>query len=258
MIDFHAHLDLYPDPHAVVRECRKRSLHVLSVTTTPSAWIGTASLVGPRDRIRTALGLHPELAEQRRFELSLFDELLPRVRYVGEVGLDGCNGPRKFWQDQTAVFEHVLRSCAGIGGRILSVHSRRATSPVLDYLEDYQAAGVAILHWFSGSTRELERAIELGCWFSVGPAMTGSKKGRELAGSIPRDRILTETDAPFSARAGEPVHPWDVKKVIEDLSRSWGCSEEEVNAQIRANLQSLNASGLGPPTDRLPMEVGTG
>nr|WP_249038340.1 hypothetical protein [Paracoccus pantotrophus] len=50
MIDFHAHLDLYPDPHTVARECVVRDLYVLSVTTTPSAWSGTAALTTQRMR----------------------------------------------------------------------------------------------------------------------------------------------------------------------------------------------------------------
>lgn len=44
MIDFHAHLDLYPDPHTTLRQCVADRLYVLSVTTTPSAWPGTSAL----------------------------------------------------------------------------------------------------------------------------------------------------------------------------------------------------------------------
>ena len=64
MIDFHAHLDLYPSPHATARECIARNLYVLSVTTTPSAWAGTAALTKGAPRIRTALGLHPQIARE--------------------------------------------------------------------------------------------------------------------------------------------------------------------------------------------------
>ena len=53
MIDFHCHVDLFPDPHEIARECRKRQLDVLSVTTTPSAWAGTSALGGGSDNDRT-------------------------------------------------------------------------------------------------------------------------------------------------------------------------------------------------------------
>ena len=67
MIDFHCHLDLYPNPKLVARECSDREIRVLSVTTTPSAWHGTSSLA--EGHIWTALGLHPQLAHQRKAEL---------------------------------------------------------------------------------------------------------------------------------------------------------------------------------------------
>ena len=125
MIDFHAHLDLYPDPHAVARECVARDLYVLSVTTTPSAWPGTAALTRGAPRIRTALGLHPQIAHERKGELPLFERLLPEVRYVGEIGLDGGSEYRPYWPDQEHVFSRVLSHCARAGGRIMTIHSRR-------------------------------------------------------------------------------------------------------------------------------------
>ena len=139
MIDFHCHLDLYPDPHAVVRECVARGLHVLSVTTTPSAWAGTAALARNAPRIRTALGLHPQIAHERKGELPLFERLLPENRYVGETGLDGGPEYKCHWQDQVAVFTRILELCEKAGGRILTVHSRRAARPVLDALTAHPA-----------------------------------------------------------------------------------------------------------------------
>ena len=73
MIDFHCHLDLFPNPAGLVEECERRSLYVLSVTTTPSAFLGTRELSSGSRRIRTALGLHPQLAHERKGELPLFD-----------------------------------------------------------------------------------------------------------------------------------------------------------------------------------------
>jgi TatD DNase family protein len=197
-IDMHCHLDLYPDPAQVVQEVARAKSYVLSVTTTPKAWRGTAALAVGHPRIKTALGLHPQLAHERKGELVLFDTLLPETRYVGEVGLDGTPEYKPFWRDQQKVFDHILASSAKAGGRILTIHSRGAATPVLDALERHPEAGTPILHWFSGTKGELKRAIEIGCWFSVGPAMLKSKKGQEIASAIPRNRILTETDGPFA------------------------------------------------------------
>lgn len=237
MIDFHCHIDLYPDFAQIARICAERGLYVLSVTTTPSAWEGTCALA--QGRIRTALGLHPQLAHERKSELSLFDDLLPKARYVGEIGLDGTPEFRAHWDDQLTVFSHILESCTHAGGRILSIHSRRASKDVLDCLEAYPKAGVPILHWFSGSKRDLERAIALGCWFSAGPAMLGSERGKTLAGLMPPERMLTESDGPFAQLEGRAVLPWEVDRAVAALAETWNCPWGHAEMILRANLKRL-------------------
>lgn len=244
MIDFHCHLDLYPDPHAVRDECVRRDLYILSVTTTPSAWKGTSALAANTKRIWTGLGLHPQLAHERQNELALFDSILAETRYVGEIGLDGALEFRRHRASQVAVFEHVLVKCREAGGRIMSLHSRRASGAVLDYLEKFRGAGTPILHWFSGSFRDLDRAIKLGCWFSVGPAMLASENGRTLTARMPRERVLTESDGPFAQINGQPVKPWNVEDAVDRLSKIWSLTREEVNQNIFSNLQAFVAHGL--------------
>lgn len=241
MIDFHCHIDLYANPWQVVADCRQRDMYVLSVTTTPSAWRQTAALVEGADRIRTALGLHPQLAHERKSELPLFDELLSRTRYVGEIGLDGASEFRRHWPVQLSVFDHVLASCASAGGRILSLHSRRASRAVLDRLEVNRAAGIPVLHWFSGSRADLDRAIRLGCWFSVGPAMLRSERGRLLAALMPRERVLTESDGPFAQIDGKPVMPWEVGEALRILAELWSLSPGEAQDAIYSNLRNLTS-----------------
>src|ERR1700683_4097190 len=124
VIDLHCHVDLYPDPHALVAECVARRLYVLSVTTVPSAFEGTAALVPANGRIRTALGLHPELAAARSHELLLFERLMRNTRYIGEIGLDGSREHRATLDVQKSVFADILRLCVRAGGKVLSLHSR--------------------------------------------------------------------------------------------------------------------------------------
>lgn len=239
MIDFHCHLDLYPEPQGVVRECVSRGIYALAVTTTPSAWQGTSELVSGADRIRVALGLHPELARERRSELQLFEQLLPRTRYVGEIGLDGSPETRSFWADQKYVFDHILAACRAAGGKIMSIHSRRAITQVLDSLESHPGAGTPILHWYSGGSRELARAVDLGCWFSIGPAMLNGEKGRKLAARMPRDRVLTETDGPFAMVNGRTAFPWDVDLALGTLGDLWGIDKNSVQMAINDNMKRL-------------------
>lgn len=242
MIDFHAHLDLYPDPHSVAKECRKQGIYVLSVTTTPSAWSGTTALAKPDSRIRTALGLHPQLAHLRKTELDQFEANLPDAQYVGEIGLDGAPEFRKHWDDQLTVFNHILQACTLAGGKMMSIHSRRAIAVVLDRLEVFPNAGVPILHWFSGNQRDLERAVKSNCWFSVGPAMLVVKKSRDLVKNMPRERILTETDGPFAQVDGRSAMPWDAQLAVVQLAALWEMSIEDVEQKLVSNLRTLVSS----------------
>ncbi|MEI8571226.1 TatD family deoxyribonuclease [Methylomonas sp. LW13] len=239
MIDFHCHLDLYPDPYSVAKECIDRGLYVLSVTTTPSAWTGTLSLATGAPRIRTALGLHPQLAHKRKQELPLFEQLIEQTRYVGEIGLDGTPEFKRYWEDQMLVFTRALDICCSAGGRVLSIHSRRAATAVLDEIEKRSPIGTPILHWFSGNKSELDRASALGCWFSVGPGMLRGSKGQDLVRRMPRDRILTESDGPFVQVDGRSAWPWEAANVISQLGNIWDQSVSDVEQQLALNLRSL-------------------
>lgn len=237
MIDFHCHLDLFRDPETVAREAECRGMRLLSVTNTPSAWEHTNTLA--LSGMWTALGLHPQVAHLRKHELELFSDLIWRTQFVGEIGLDGGSESRSHWHEQLTVFDQLLRVCSRTGGRILSIHSRRAASPVLEALATHEGAGVTILHWFSGNFGELKRALDLGCWFSVGPAMLNGKRGREIVARIPVDRLLTESDAPFARIDGRSTLPWDVGHAMNLLSDIWGLSHKETSETLEENLRRL-------------------
>lgn len=239
MIDFHCHVDLYPDPAAVLDRIRAGRHYVLAVTTTPRAWEGTRALVADTPRVRVALGLHPELVATRAAEVDLLCSLLDEASYIGEIGLDGTAPHRDSFERQREVFDQVLAACAARGGRVLSIHSRGAASAVLDALEAHTSCGVPILHWFSGTERELRRAIDLGCWFSVGPPMFASAKGRKLAALMPPDRILTESDGPFTRAGAAPMEPSDVSRAIAGLAELWDTSSVGVEKRITDNLRTV-------------------
>ena len=239
MIDFHCHLDLFPNPSEIAKTCLDKGLYVLAVTTTPSAWTKSNELGKGSERIKTALGLHPQLAYEREKELPLFDKLIRNVKYVGEIGLDGSPELKETWDSQLRVFNHILNSCQNEGGKIMSIHSRRAVKTVLDFLEKYPKAGVPILHWYSGSIKDLMRAANLGCWFSVNPSMFKSKNGLNIIHNIPPDRLITETDSPFTGENGNPYMPWDVQIAISFLSEMWDMSVSEVEKFIWNNCNIL-------------------
>lgn len=241
MIDLHCHLDLYPDPRAVLAEAVRRRCHVLAVTTTPLAWGGTKAVIGGAPRVQIGLGLHPELVAERAREVTRFGELVPEARFIGEIGLDGSRRHRASLPLQTDVFRTILRAVADDGGRVMSIHSRGAAAETLDELERHAGASTPVLHWFSGTQRELRRAISMGCWFSVGPAMLKGEKGRKLVELMPVDRVLTETDGPFTRNGKEPLFPWDVEQAERALGLIWRMDASATRERIGDTLRVLEA-----------------
>ena len=238
-MDFHCHLDLYDDPVAVVERATKAGVYVLSVTTTPKAFSGTRRLGANSPRIRTALGFHPQIADQRQSELGLFDMILPETDYVGEIGLDGSSEHRSTFPIQIKIFRHILDQCDQTGGKILSVHSRHAAKEVLDELEENKGISTPILHWFSGSEAELRRAKSLDCWYSIGPSMFRTDKGRNHIRNMPADRVLLETDGPFGRMHGKSLEPIHAESVISDLSKIWFLSITDTAERLLDNLRKI-------------------
>ena len=166
---------------------------------------------------------------------------MPETRYVGEVGLDA--GPRfyKSLNAQKQVFQQVLERCAEAGGKILTVHSVRSAPAVLDMIETHLPPhrGSVVLHWFTGSKSDARRAVALGCYFSVNAEMMRTDRGRELILSLPRDRILTETDGPFTQRDGRSAEPSDVPITANTLGGMLGISTNAMAKVIASNLRTL-------------------
>jgi len=241
LIDFHCHLDLYPDHAAAVREADAAGVFTLAVTTTPKAWARNQELTRDTRHVRAALGLHPQLVSNRADEIALWEALLPQTRYVGEVGLDA--GPRfyKSLDQQKAVFARVLKACSKAGGKIITVHSVRAAKAVLDHLEEnlQQRSNRVVLHWFTGSKSEAARALDMGCYFSINGTMLNSEKASALVRTLPVERLLTETDGPFTEVDGRPSKPVDVASTLPALASLLGTPAATLAKAMKDNLRRL-------------------
>lgn len=235
MIDFHCHLDLYKNPLAVFDEVKQRNVKVLAVTTSPRAYLKTSQYFNNTDNVRVALGFHPELVADRRNEIDLFMEQISKSRYIGEVGIDGTSRNRHSYSVQKTFFYSALSEAEKHHGRIISIHSRCAVKDVLECIEKTFDKNVPIMHWFTGNIKELQKALSLGCWFSINPKMCYSKAGRDIIMQMPLNKILPETDAPFTEKNGMLYMPWDMD-VIEFLAVQYERSIIEIKKQMENNL----------------------
>lgn len=240
-IDFHCHLDLYPNHVQLIEECDRLSIATLAVTTTPKAWPRNQELARNSRHVRVALGLHPQLVSERAAEISEFEEYLPQTRYVGEVGLDA--GPRYFKSlpQQKLVFQKVLQLCAAHGDKILTIHSVRSVTQVLDMIESALpvAKGRVVLHWFTGTRAEAKRAVNLGCYFSINRQMLIKPERRALVSELPADRLLTETDGPFVKMEDRQIVPMDIESTVVALAAVRAVPEKEMATRLLRNLLAL-------------------
>jgi TatD DNase family protein len=199
LYDLHCHLDLMTSMTSFAQEAEKVGIGILAVTTTPKAFEKEIEALRHFANTKVALGLHPQLVSERYNELSLVEKHIGGTGYIGEIGLD-FNSQFYFSKKmQIDVFENIIKWCCLQSGKVISIHSVHADSMVLDILEKHKCneKNKCILHWFSGSMIQLRRAIEMGCFFSVNGAMIKSLNGKKLITSIPAEKILIESDAPF-------------------------------------------------------------
>jgi TatD DNase family protein len=238
-MDFHCHLDLYPSAREIYKEASQRNEFTWFVTTSPKAFVASSRVLGQSSNVFITPGLHPEIAHERAAELELLLEQIGTVQGVGEVGLDGSARFKSHFDVQRRIFEAVIARCAQLGGRALSIHSRRAVKDVLAILARHPGYGTAVLHWFSGTPAELRAAAALGCWFSIGPAMFESANGRALAEQMPRDKVVPESDGPFAKVAGNTVMPWCANDTAARLSSQWHISFDEAVNILAQNGKRL-------------------
>jgi TatD DNase family protein len=226
----------------------------VAVTELPSRFQLLQTQLRRRDRVRVALGFHPLVrARDVAHELALFARLLDRTDYVGEVGLDHSQHGRDSAHRQREVFERIL-VLPEMKAKVMTVHSRRAEKETIELLA---AAGVtAILHWYSGPLGALERALASGLYFSVNSAMLHSNNGRRIVDALPRERVVTETDAPYTKVGGRPAEPRDVPSLVGELAQIWRLTPDEARDSIYATMSDVHARALGragaDPTSKGP------
>lgn len=180
------------------------------------------------------VGCHPGLVGvQKAFDTGRFAELITGTPYVSEVGLDGKS--RVPMHRQQGTLDTVLATLEATP-RIASIHSYAATGAALECLAARPIRS-AVLHWWLGDQKQTERAVELGCFFSVNASML---RRPDLLASLPLDRVLPETDHPFGDKSsGRGRRPGNVEDVERALAQTHGLELQRVRREIWRNLAEL-------------------
>lgn len=249
--DAHAHMSWYEDPAAAMRDCEAMGLGGICCTVDAEDYRGVAAVAGEAvARVgdgtgawRLAAGLHPWWVDPDGLEdaLDATVELARRSAYVGEIGLDLGKKHAHTADAQLRAFEAIC--AAAPDGAVLSIHSVAAAGAALDVLTRTGAVSRCrcVFHWFSGTSAELDRARNAGCWFSLGERSLATRRGREYARQAPADRLLTETDLP--AAPGSPVdaaaHLASITRAVEGIAQARGADAEATRTLVLANSLNL-------------------
>ena len=226
IIDTHCHFDMMPHPEAYISAKEKAGDIVIGMTNLPSHFRMGQPHLRLFKHVRLALGVHPLLASENKNELPLFNSLLDLTSYIGEIGLDFSKEGLSTKGDQVFVLRKLLEKLEG-KKKIISVHSRKAEKELFNLLCEYNINNV-IFHWYSGPIDLIPSIISKGYYFSINEAMSISKNGRAIIKEIPRNRILTESDAPFNNKA-------DIKEALINMH----ITENEVKKNFMELLSKI-------------------
>ena len=219
--DAHCHLDLLENMMDILKALANENIGMLAVGTTPKAYLKEIQMCAHTKNVHVALGFHPQLIGTGYDDWRLFESLVQQCHYIGEVGLDFSKDYIVTKENQIDIFKKILCSCNQYGDKVVSIHSLKSAATIIEILGNSKQNenNTYILHWFTGSIVQMKKALELGCYFSINPKMLRTKSGINLIQKIPLDRILLETDAPFSVTFKD-VKQLDIilKDMIDQIS----------------------------------------
>ena len=235
-MDAHMHFDLYENRDEVLEYVESKKSYTIAVTNLPELFQKYSKKYADNKFVKIALGFHPELVEEYKTQQGLFRELVDETRFIGEIGLDFSNTSDKEKNNQMVIFKNILSWCTN-KRKILSVHSRAASKEVISILDGFN--GKVILHWYSGRIVDLETALSRGYYFSINHQMLESENGRRIIKKIPVNRILIESDAPFTKGLKREYSLFFNDKVYQYLANRYNQSIDMVKKRIKANFAEV-------------------
>jgi TatD DNase family protein len=261
LADTHAHLDepeLRNQKDAVLARARQAGVGLIvnvGIGQESSRQVVETAQCYPE--VYAAVGVHPHgAASLSQGDLEALARLAahPKVVAVGEIGLDFYRrrSPEK-------VQEHWFREQLALAhdlGKPVVIHTREATAATRNILQEERRHLLGgVMHCFQGSLDEARAFLDLGFYLSFSGIITFPKAEplRRVAGLLPRDRVLVETDCPYLApqpwrgRVNEPAY---VAATAAALAQLWGLELAEMVRLTWAN--SLAAFGLAGEKESLP------
>ncbi len=227
LIDTHFHLDYYRNHKELYNTINRLEQYTLCMTNTPGVFVSCKNLYKETKYVKFALGFHPQEKALAAKDFSDFMNLVNRTNYVGEVGMDFSSENYIAKEMQIDYFERIVDVCAS-KNKLMSVHLRKSEAEAIEIIKRYHPQK-CIIHWFTGTAAHLEELVELNCYFSINTNMVRNKSSKSKLLAIPQNRILVESDGPFSKVENKKYSPellTPVYTVIADFLQTHNLVEQ--------------------------------
>lgn len=252
LFDTHAHLEdeqLSPILDEVLNNAALANLvGITAIGTTVSTSRDCVELAQKYDQVYSSVGIHPnhcQDATEEDWEQIVSLSALEKAVAIGETGLD------RYWdycpiEVQEEWFARHIELSFNTQ-KPLVIHMRECEADILRMLGDHQRNGqvIGIMHSFSGLWETAEACLEMGMYISFAGMVTFKKSHelREIAGRIPNDRILVETDSPYLSphphRGKRPNQPAMVVHTAACIADVRGVSLEEFGELTTGNARRV-------------------
>ena len=249
LVDSHCHLDFdeFRDriPEVLAAMAEAGVTHALCISVTLTEFPRVLALAQAHDNLFATVGVHPDYPDAGTVAP---DELVrlaqnPKILAIGETGLDyfRLTGDLEWQRERFRAHIRAARAC----GKPLVVHTRSAAEDTLRIMREEGAAAVGgVMHCFTESLEVARAAVDLNFLISFSGIVTFRSAGnlREVAKSIPLERILVETDSPYLApvpHRGKTNEPAYVRFVAEEVARLRAIEPDRLARATTSNFARL-------------------
>ena len=268
MIDTHAHIDMDSydeDREATIQRARDHGVkYIVNIGCDVESSQRSVELTEHYDFIYATAGVHPH--DTKNINGTTYDELRilldhPKVIALGEIGLDYF----KNYSPQDVQRRHFRKQIelAKELNKPIIIHSRDAKEDMIAILSDYYNdpnGKSGIFHCFSDDQELADAALAMGFYISFAGTVTfkNADNLRQIAKTIPADRLFAETDCPFMApvpNRGKRNEPAFVNHTAEKLAEVRGLKIEDVERTMELNFYDLFGVGESAKTGTVSYQI---
>ena len=249
LVDSHCHIDFddYADriPQVLDGMAKNQVTHALCVCVNLTDFPRVLSLAEHNPQLFASVGVHPDYeGEAQPSESDLVERARhPKVVAIGETGLDYFRqvGDLEWQRERFRIHIRAAKRCS----KPLIIHTREAGDDTLRIMREEAAGDVGgVMHCFTETLAIAQAAIELNFHISFSGIVTfkNALQIKDVARTIPLERILVETDSPYLApvpHRGKTNEPAWVRHVAEEVARLRGISLEALAKATTANFFGL-------------------